>query len=396
MQYSNYLLMNQALKQLCELHEKKSRRIIGLMSGTSVDGLDIAMCSVSGSGKNTAVTVDAFDSYPYPDDLRDDLIKLTRSDVVDPELLVVYHDLLTRNHAGMIQSFLDSHNIANSEVDLIASHGHTFHHAPKHKHKRDDWPNATMQIGDGDQIAYKTGITTISDFRQADIARGGEGAPLAGYGDYLMFGDDQKDRVLINIGGIANLTWLPAGSDDFPPLTYDTGPGNTLMDAVIREYFKDRSYDRNAEVAGSGKVDQEVLRRLKSHWYFELKPPKTTGYETFHRRMISDAGGDNLSVEDLMATLCRFTAETIAEEVRKIEHKPGETEIFISGGGVHNPLLMKHLRELLSPSTVESTLRIGLDPDAKEAVIFAVLANELICGNDPRLHLGKISLSEFY
>lgn len=384
--------MNQELKKLCRLEEQSARRIVGLMSGTSVDGLDIALCTISGAGRATQASVDVFASVTYPDELREELIDLTRSKQVDPERLVVTHVRLANVHAGMVVKFLKDQNLDASEIDLLASHGHTFHHAPRHKHGRSDWPHATMQIGDGDQLAHQTGIVTISDFRQADIAKGGEGAPLAGYGDYLMFGDDHKDRVLVNIGGIANLTWLPAGTEQFPPLTYDTGPGNTLMDAAVRHYFSDQSYDHEAKIARCGKVDQKVLRQLKSHWYFELDPPKTTGYETFHQQMISDAGADELTPEDVMATLNRFTAETIAEEIQRIQTHPDATEIFISGGGVHNPLLMEHLRELLAPAQVDSTSRIGIDPDAKEAVIFAVLANELICGNDSRLQLGKISM----
>lgn len=387
-----FFKMNQALKQLCHIYEQPSRRIIGLMSGTSADGLDIALCRISGSGKSTRAEVEAFRSVSYAEQVRNDLIRLTRSERVDAETLVVYHGWLAEMQADMVNDFLEYLNESPQNIDLLASHGHTFHHAPKHKHGRDEWPNATMQIGDGDQLARHTGIVTISDFRQADIARGGEGAPLAGYGDYLLFGDIKQDRVLINIGGIANLTWLPAGSETFPPISYDTGPGNTLMDAVIRQHYPDRSYDRDAELAGSGSIDDDVLQQLKSHRYFKLDPPKTTGYETFHPQMIASAGGDKLSPEDLLATLNRFTAETIADEVRRVARSLPGTEVLVSGGGVHNPLLMDHLQELLEPASVQSTAAIGVDPDAKEAVIFAVLANELTCGEDERLQLGKISL----
>ncbi len=384
--------MNHALKQLCNIYEQPSRRIIGLMSGTSADGLDIALCRISGSGKSTQAEVEAFRSVSYAEQVRNDLIGLTRSEHVDSEKLVVYHAWLAEIHARMVKEFLNDLDESPHGIDLLASHGHTFHHAPKHKHGREEWPNSTMQIGDGDQLARYTGIMTISDFRQADIARGGEGAPLAGYGDYLLLGDEKQDRVLINIGGIANLTWLPAGSKVFPPVSYDTGPGNTLMDAVIRRYYPDKSYDRDAEVAGSGNIDNDVLQQLKAHWYFKLDPPKTTGYETFHPQMITEAGGDKLSPEDLLATLNRFSAETIADEIHRVVRNLPETEVLVSGGGVHNPLLMSHLKELLEPAPVQSTAAIGVDPDAKEAVIFAVLANELICGEDARLQLGKISL----
>ena len=375
------------------ISEKSSRRVIGLMSGTSVDGLDIALCRISGYGKHTQIEVEKFKSVSYDEETTEALLRLTRSSTVDPGELTVWHDHLARIHARYVNEALLEWQINRKEVDLIASHGHTFHHAPQSKHRMPDKSDATMQIGDGDHIAHHTGIITTSDFRQMDIARGGEGAPLAGYGDWLVFGDEHKDRILVNIGGIANLTWLPAGSDRFPPLTYDTGPGNTLMDAIIRQREPSKSYDEDATLARAGKVDNNVLKVLKSHWYFDIPHPKTTGYETFHTGMVEEAGGLELSTEDLLATLNRLTAETIADEVKEFWEKPDQTEILISGGGLHNPLLMENLRELLKPAYVGSTEEIGIDPDAKEAAIFAVLANELICGDDPRLRLGKISLA---
>lgn len=386
--------MNQVLSKLYTIAEKSTRRVIGLMSGTSVDGLDIALCRVSGDGKDTQVEVEKFRSVPYEEKVKDALIRLTRSTTVDPGELTVWHDHLARIHAQKVNMTLEEWDLNRKDIDLLASHGHTFHHAPQSKHRMPDKSDATMQIGDGDHIAHYTGIITISDFRQMDIARGGEGAPLAGYGDWLVFGDQHKDRILVNIGGIANLTWLQAGSDRFPPLTYDTGPGNTLMDAVIRDRIPDKSFDEDSALARAGKVDNQVLSALKSHWYFEVTIPKTTGYETFNIGMVEEAGGLELSTEDLLATLNRFTAETIADEIKNIWQNPDQTEILISGGGLYNPLLIENLRELLQPAYVGSTKEIGIDPDAKEAAIFAVLANELICGDDPRLRLGKISLAE--
>ena len=384
--------MNKSFEKLFYITQKSERLIIGLMSGTSVDGLDIALCRIRGAGRSTSLKVEFFTSVAYENETRNSLINLTRSAVTDPCELVVWHDHLARVHAQMINSTLESRGINHNDVDLIASHGHTFYHAPQSKHRQIDKSHATMQIGDGDQLAHNCGIITISDFRQMDIARGGEGAPLAGYGDWLLFSDDQKDRVLLNIGGIANLTWLPAGSDQFPPLSYDTGPGNTLMDAAMREFYPELSYDNDAAIARKGTVDRQVLKELKSEPYFKFDPPKTTGYETFNMEMIKKAAGLELSPQDLLATLNRFTAETIAEEITLVWNNPEQTEVFVSGGGLHNPLLMESLAELLQPAKVESSIEIGLDPDAKEAAVFALLANELVAGDDPRMKLGKISL----
>ena len=389
--------MNPLLKKLQNISDKKERRIIGLMSGTSMDGLDIALCRFKGSGPETTFEIEQFASLEYPAEVRQQLIAFAMAESINPELICIWHTKLAHIHAEYINNMLNEWGLRSSDVDLVASHGQTIYHAPRHKHKMDDMPNATWQIGDGDHIACHTGMITISDFRQRDTARGNEGAPLAAYGDYLLFSDPNKHRVLLNIGGISNFTWLPAGAGLFPPLSYDTGPGNTLIDAATRKHFSGMQYDKDGGLAARGNVHKELLSVLKSHPYFEQPSPKTTGFEVFNLNWVEQCMKDlgvELRAEDLLATLSRFTAETIADEIRKAIPENDSAEICVSGGGAYNDTLMTMLAGLMDPVPVRNSEELGVSPDAKEALFFAALANELVSGEDTRLHLGKISLPD--
>jgi anhydro-N-acetylmuramic acid kinase len=265
--------------------------------------------------------------------------------------------------------------------------------------------NATLQIGDGDHLAVGTGIITISDFRQKHIAAGGEGAPLAIYGDHLLFSKKGENRFLLNIGGIANFTFLPESGKKEEIVSSDTGPGNTLMDAFIRKHIPGTAFDQDGKLAASGSPDQALLNALLDHPFFGLPFPKTTGPELFNPEYLESAvqksDGSRLTIADIMATLNRFTAESIALAIR--EHVSGKNNvtIYISGGGLHNPILIETLRNLLPGYTLASIAELGIHPDAKESVLFAALANESICGEEmygndrvkgmPDVALGKIS-----
>ncbi len=446
--------MNPLLKKLQDISEKKERRIIGLMSGTSMDGLDIALCRFKGSGPATEFELEEFTSVSYPEDVNRHLITFATSVCIDPQMLCVWHTWLAHLHAGYINVALKNWKIKAAEVDLVASHGQTIYHAPKHKHNMEGMPHATLQIGDGDHIAHQTGIITISDFRQRDTARGNEGAPLAAYGDHLLFSDPKTHRVLLNIGGISNFTWLPAGSDAFPPLSFDTGPGNTLIDAATRNHFTGLRYDKGGGLAARGAVHSGLLDMLKQHPYFDKPAPKTTGFEVFHLKWVEQCMDDlNLRMEgdvpgagkqesqngrgdsrvendskgakdskkandardskkaetsgkdgsgkkkslravDLLATLTQLTVDTVAEQIRDILPDGEPAEVYVSGGGAYNDTLMKGLTDRLDPVPVTKTDELGVSADAKEALFFAALANELVCGENSRLHLGKISLPD--
>ena len=292
-------------------------------------------------------------------------------------------------------------NIKNDDVDIIASHGQTIYHAPKILHGQNKFGNATLQIGDGDHIAVATGIITISDFRQKHIAAGGEGAPLAVYGDYLIFGKKGEDRILLNIGGIANFTFLPGSMNASKVFSTDVGPGNTMMDAYMQQQFQGKYYDENAAIAKQGKINEALLQALKENDFFNKDFPKTTGPELFNLDYLlaakQQSNTNDITVFDTMATLNKFSADMIVAAMKR-SMASEKFIIYSSGGGMHNPLLMEHIQEQLPNMIFKTTKDLNINPDAKEAVLFAVLANEALCGSYtnfgeavPSVSMGKVS-----
>jgi len=395
--------MNPGIQKLYDLANKPRRLIIGLMSGTSLDGLDVALCNIEGSGQSTKMELLNFETVSYTEDLKNEIRSVFSKREIDLEKLCLLNPWIALQHAGMINDCLQKWNIKNSDVDLIASHGQTIYHAPQRLHQQTKFGNATLQIGDGDHLAVATGIITISDFRQKNIAAGGEGAPLAVYGDHLLFSKKGEDRILLNIGGIANFTFLPGNDENI--LCTDVGPGNTLMDAYIQEQFPGNSYDKDSLVARSGTANENLLAALKEHDFFKQAFPKTTGPELFNLNYLQKAkeasSTVSLSAEDIMATLNRFSADMIVAAIKDCVKDKTGIKIFSSGGGIHNPLLMQHLTDQLPGCTFFSTSETGVNPDAKEAVLFALLANECVCNNIsgseikstgiPAVAMGKIS-----
>ena len=203
------------------------------MSGTSLDGLDVALCHITGSGLSVAVQVEKFATVPYPEAFREEIRSVFAKQTIDFQQLCLLNPYIGIRHGSMVLDCLQQWQISPDEIDLIASHGQTVYHAPKKQHGLAQYPNATLQIGDGDHVAVTTGIITISDFRQKHVAAGGEGAPLAVYGDYLFFSKKGENRILLNMGGIANFTYLPGSQEANEVFTTDTGPGNTLLDATL-------------------------------------------------------------------------------------------------------------------------------------------------------------------
>lgn len=397
--------MNASLARLFALSQKDTRTVVGLMSGTSLDGLDVALCDITGSGTATRVVLRQFDTVPYTPDIKSTIRAVFAQKTVDFQFLTVLNAWIGRLHGEMVLDCLRRWNVPAAAVDVVASHGQTVFHAPKTLHNLPGFPNATLQIGDGDHVAVATGIVTLSDFRQKHVAAGGEGAPLAVYGDYFLFSSAGENRLLLNLGGIANFTYLPGSLDASAVFTTDTGPGNTLLDAFVRRFFPEKSFDENGELARRGRVHAGLLAALKSNDFFEKPFPKTTGPELFSPAYVERAqaatGTERLGPEDLLATLARFSAETAAEAMRRVM-RPGETyRAYLSGGGAHNPALTDALRELLPGVTLGRTDDLGIPGDAKEAVLFAVLANEALAGGTthfgtregvPSVTMGKISL----
>lgn len=399
--------MNVNLELLYKIAQKPTRIIIGLMSGTSMDGLDVALCEISGAGENTKVALLKFDTVEYSEEIKTEIQKVFAKQNINFHTLVLLNEWIGILHANMVLNCLENWNISSHDVDLIASHGQTVLHLPKILHQQEKFPNGTLQIGDGDHIAVKTGIITLSDFRQKHIAAGGEGAPLAVYGDYFIFGKKGENRIMLNMGGIANFTYLPSNMNPEEVFVTDTGTGNTLIDACIRLFYPGKSYDKDAEIAKLGVVNQSLLETLKADKFFKDSFPKTTGPELFNIEYVRTAQAksntENISAPDLLATLTRFSAVTIAEAIKyavaNTKYDLENFSIYMSGGGTHNPLLVNWLKELL-PCDFFTTDELGISGDAKEAVLFAVLANETVSGGGsdfgtrkgiPSVSMGKIS-----
>ncbi|WP_234736167.1 anhydro-N-acetylmuramic acid kinase [Tellurirhabdus bombi] len=398
--------MNKNIQRLAEVAGQDERRIIGLMSGTSMDGLDVALCRIKGGGNKTQVALTHFDTIPYTDEVKAEIRKVFAKKEIDFQQLCLLNPWIGQLHGQMVLDCLKRWNLTAADVDLIASHGQTVFHAPKLQHQLAKFSNATLQVGDGDHVAVTTGIITLSDFRQKHIAKGGEGAPLAVYGDYFIFSKEGENRLMLNLGGIANFTYLPANLSASEVFTTDTGPGNTLIDVFARRFF-DQPYDVDGAIAARGKVNLELLHILKKDPFFSAPVPKTTGPELFSidyiRLAQQRSRTTSLTAEDLMATLTRFSAETIAEAVLKVL-KPGEIyHVYMSGGGMHNPVLTGSIRELLPNCHFSTSDELGISGDAKEAVLFAVLANEAMVGGTtsfgdrqgvPTVSMGKISFPD--
>ncbi|RWY47328.1 anhydro-N-acetylmuramic acid kinase [Mucilaginibacter gilvus] len=393
--------LNQNLQKLFAAAQKEERLGIGLMSGTSLDGLDIALCRFSGSGLQTKFKLINFVTIPYEESFKKEVQQVFAKKQVSLEQVTLLNAYIGTFHAELILQALAEWQVNPSDVDFIASHGQTIYHAPKRLHQQENYGNATLQIGDADHIAVKTGILTISDFRQKHIAAGGEGAPLALYGDVLLGSKPGENRVLLNIGGIANLTYLPADADYSKVMCTDIGPGNTLIDAACRAYF-DKPFDEDSAIAYSGTVDETLLDALLHHPFFNENLPKTTGPELFNLDFVADAQQAtrtlNIAKADLVATLSAFTARSIARFIGA-NFPVADLKLFTSGGGARNPFVIDHIRKALPNATIADTGELGINPDAKEAILFALLGNEALCGepiaigSNPAVLMGKFSFS---
>ncbi len=332
---------------------------IGLMSGTSMDGIDAAIVRFGDPG----VELIATHERPYPETLQHALRTAALTPVDEPiDNLGALDRQVGEQFRDAALALLRQSGLAAGAITAIGSHGQTVRHQPDGPHPY------TLQIGNPDIIAGGTGITTVADFRSADIAAGGQGAPLVPPFHEWLFGRGKTGRVIVNIGGIANITILPPG--DAPVTGFDTGPGNTLLDSWVRKHAK-QPFDRRGAWAATGKVDEALLERLLAYEYFDLAPPKSTGVEEFNLVWLERCGAAG-KPEDIQATLSELTARSIAGHLD--EHAPGVRDVFVCGGGAHNQDLLDRLARNLPETTIDSTAAAGLDPDWVEAVAFAWLA----------------------
>lgn len=388
-----YLQMHPNIAKLNRIAQQPTRMVLGLMSGTSLDGLDMALCKISGAGNATQLELIKQTTTAYSATIRETIQSVFSKQEISLERLTVLHPWLAIQHAHMINEVLAEWGIKAAEIDLIASHGQTIFHAPKKLHPNTPFGNATLQIVEADHLAVYTGIITISDFRQKHIAKGGEGAPLAIYGDYILAKHTTENRVLLNIGGIANFTYLPAAASFDQIQATDTGPGNTLMDQYAQKYFA-VPFDKGGQIASKGKINQSLLEALLAAPFFNWAVPKTIGPELFNLQFIDQAVNNcsfkqPISKEDVIATLNEFTASSIVQCVQATIPLKEKYTIYVSGGGLHNPVLINSLKNHLPNVVIESAADIGIHADAKEAILFALLANEHVAGSGESM--GKIS-----
>lgn len=380
--------MNKQIAKLSEIAQKPSRLIVGLMSGTSLDGLDIALCECD----LNSVKVKQFKTIEYDSALQARIASIQSKERVNLQEVTILNTELAHLYSDWVLKSLQEWKVDRSDVDLIASHGQTIYHHPT------EAQTSTLQIVDGDHIALKTGIITISDFRQKHTAAGGQGAPLAALMDEQLFRHQTKHRMLLNLGGIANFTWLPSKESGEAVFTSDTGPANTLINEATKKYFA-KPFDDGGEIAVSGTVHSELLKYLLLEPYFRKPFPKTTGQEDFNLVLVENLmEGYQIELEpkDLVATLTGLTIKSIARAFDKVT-EDHEYELYASGGGLHNPILMNGIRENLSGAAFKSFRKLGINPDAKETTLMAFLANSLVIGDGfmvsgKEIDLGKISL----
>jgi anhydro-N-acetylmuramic acid kinase len=389
--------MNANIEALYRTAGKHERTILGLMSGTSLDGLDIAVCTFSGSGTHTKLTVAHYTTVPYTEDFKAAVRKIFSIRAVDLEAVTLLHAHIARVHATIVLKALESWKLSAASIDVIASHGQTIYHAPKFLHPTSGYGNATLQIGDGDILSTATGIITISDFRQKHIAAGGEGAPLALFGDTILFASETENRVLLNMGGIANFTYLPAGQTT-EIISTDLGPANTLIDSYVKANYNGLSYDANGDIASAGTINEPFVNAVLAHPFFNAAFPKTIGPELFNLDFIANAlktaGIVSMAHQDMVASLSYITARVIADGIHKVVGDDNlELVIYASGGGIHNAYIMQQLQNMCPGASFKNLEALGVHPDAKEAVLFAVLANEALAGS-PTLSMGKISFPQ--
>lgn len=329
-------------------------RVAGLISGTSIDGIDVAVVDI-----NEKPHVVALKTIPYPPGIREAILSISNTNTHTAQIARLNFLI------GELFAEAVSHcGVPLATIELIGSHGQTIFHEGEPVDLFGQKVASTMQIGEPAVIAERTGIPVVADFRPSDIAAGGKGAPLVPFVDYLLFRHDKIGRVALNIGGIANITVIPAGASPNQVIAFDTGPGNMIIDGLTG------SYDRDGALARSGRVNHALLDRLLSDTYYQKAPPKSAGREQYGKELL--AALPRLPIEDLAASATELTVQTIAQAINSYD---GISEVIVSGGGAHNTFMMERLRASLR-ADLKTSADLGIDVDGKEAIAFAILAHE--------------------
>ncbi len=359
---------------------------MGLMSGTSCDGLDVVLLTITGARQNTEFKFIAGKSYAYSRNIRDELLRLLKLENNDAAVLSQLNFYLAQLWAEMVNDFLKSQNISPDNVHFIGSHGQTIWHQPVEERLIDLPIISTFQLGDPSVLAKLTGITVVGDFRVADMALGGNGAPLIPYFDWVYFSRFKKNMLVVNIGGISNFTFIPADGNLNRVVAFDCGPGNLLIDHFAHMLFK-RAMDIDGKLAQKGRLNAELLHYLqKNDPFVETRPPKSTGREhydaAFSEKIAAFINRHKINAFDALHTISHYTAHAIWKNYQ-LFIKPSDhvQQVVVSGGGARNPFLMKQLEQLFEGVAVHSSERFGLQDEFKEAIGFAVLANETLLGN---------------
>lgn len=351
--------------------------IIGMMSGTSADGIDAALCEIYGEPPQLSARIGRTLGIGYPPDVQARILAACQPSTGHVDEICRLSAAMGEQFADAALRLIQESGLKPDDIDLIGSHGQTIWHDVSPTGQ----VTSTFQIGEAAVIAERTGITTIHNFRPRDVASGGQGAPLTGYADWLLLRHPEHWRAVQNIGGMGNVTLLPPLSDDqSAPTAFDTGPGNALIDGAVTIVTDGMMrYDYNATIAQDGRVDSHWLETLMTHPYFERQPPKTTGRELFGAdqaaQLVAEGRARGLSDADIVATITALSAASITDALQRFAPHPVR-EMIVGGGGVRNPALMRMLRDFLSPVDVKSHEDIGMDSDFKEALVFALLAHE--------------------
>ena len=389
---------------LSSLWEKESRLVIGLMSGTSVDAVDAALVRIYGHGPTTRVEQLSFLTLPFPAPVRQKILSVAGGDAVCADELCRLKTLLGILYGEACEALCAQAGVRKTEIDLIGSHGQTIWHNPRPENYLGRCFASTLQIGEEAEIAARMGCPVVGDFRVRDVAAGGQGAPLVPYTEFLLFREEERAVALQNIGGIGNITVIPPHARLADTVAFDTGPGNMVMDALVMIMTDGaQGYDPEGQMAARGTVSQLLLAWMLEDEYLSRPLPKTTGRELYGRAYVAalreKARALGVSDPDLLATANAFTAESIAVGIRNFAPVYPE-RLIVGGGGSHNLTLLRNLRLALPGCQVMTGEDRGFSSDAKEAVAFAVLANETLfhhCNNAPAVTggdpvvMGKLS-----
>jgi anhydro-N-acetylmuramic acid kinase len=352
-------------------------KVVGVMSGTSLDGMDIAIVDLQKLNGNINFELCYFTTIPYEKELKARLEKVVLPNTLSPEISSM-NMLMGEIFADGVLLAIKEAGLQITDIDLVSTHGQTVFHDPVFKKDDSYYRPNTLQIGDIGVIAERTGTTVIGDFRTRDVAAGGQGAPLVPFLDYTLFKSKDIGRVLVNIGGISNITVIPKSASAESIIAYDTGPGNMIIDAFVSWHTNgEQGYDKNGQLAAKGNVNQAWLMELLANTYYGESPPKSTGREKFGKQYAKDlwnqAERRNISEIDRIATVTALTWYSLGEALKKHIEEDSAEEIVISGGGLHNASIIKGLKDYLPKNvSIKSSKELGIESDAKEAIAFAI------------------------